>query len=1279
MNSTIRIRLQLMGMRRACHVACVALATTLGLGAPSSSTAQSTAWTQTQHGIYRATAYPSCHAINASASRALAVFPNGDIVVTGCSENGNDEDWLTVKYRGTDGAILWSATYTGSYGDDEGAAAVAIDGAGNVVVTGFTRSLTTGKEIRTIKYNGTTGAEMWNVVRNGTAGFDDRALDIAIGPGDNVFVTGQIYESPSALNIATVKYNGADGQQLWAASLNGTAAASVDTGHAIVIDASGDAYVVGVAGEAAASEFRIVKYNGTTGAQSWSVTSGLAGDAGRSIAIDPSGNVVAAGYAIGGDSVGDFRVVKLNPATGAEIWSVPVVVPGHDFVNSLAIDAAGDIVVTGTASNVIRTVKLAGADGAIVWNVTHVGASGNLNAGLGLALDSAGNALITGYSTESGTLYAMRTIKYQAADGAVLWSKDYPNSPTEVSFGYAIGVDASGNALVAGGAPDGVVNGWRVIKYAAADGTQLWTGVDPPVPGTNTLSAKSLTVSADNSRVAIAGRALDGIEDETVQVAQYDTSNGNRIWLQALPGYCLENGLKCAMKFDASGDLVIASAVYTAGSVPHIRLTKLAGATGAPIWGVTYNVTAKSWPSDLHIDASGDIVVTGMGDDGTDQWDIRTIKFNGSNGAEMWSAVFTESGTSTEEGRHVRFDAAGNVVVVGINTNPSGTIHVLKYNGATGAQMWNANAVGVPTSLAIDAAGDVVVAGTSTEGGSGSNLKTLKYNGATGAHIWSALTYGPGRTQAFSHGIAVNPAGDVFITGLTNVTNGTRWFVIKYSASVGAYVWSNTYNPNNGGGFTSSLAIVMDGNNPVLTGDFAAPGEAHGIWTAKFDGAAGTPIWTHAYGGSEATGLGIGTAIALGAPGSVFVAGNLRPLGKPQGFFLEKIFEPSAAFALTVARNGTGTGTVASTTPGINCGSDCTETYVTGAVITVIATPDAGSTFGSWAGCDSVTANQCTVTMNSARTVTATFTRNVIASDFNGDGRSDILWYHVTLGALYELQMNGFATGAAAVIDQQVDLNWKVVAVADINGDGKADVVWQNNATGEIYGLLMDGVTVAGEGLIYVEPNTNWKVVGAGDFDADGKADLLWKNDTTGDVFLLLLNGLAPAGGGVIYSEPNADWVIQKVADFNGDKRADVLWRNTATGDVFVLLMNGGTVIGGGVIYSEPNVAWQIQAAADFNGDGKADVLWRNTATGDLFMMLMDGTTITGGSVIYGEPNADWKIVAAGDYNGDTRADILWRNTATGQVFMMLMNGFTITAGDFVYTEPDQDWTILGP
>jgi len=76
-------------------------------------------------------------------------------------------------------------------------------------------------------------------------------------------------------------------------------------------------------------------------------------------------------------------------------------------------------------------------------------------------------------------------------------------------------------------------------------------------------------------------------------------------------------------------------------------------------------------------------------------------------------------------------------------------------------------------------------------------------------------------------------------------------------------------------------------------------------------------------------------------------------------------------YTLTVNKAGTGNGTV--TGPGINCGSDCQETYPSGTSVTLTATAASGSTFAGWSGCDSTSGNQCNLTMNANRTVTATF------------------------------------------------------------------------------------------------------------------------------------------------------------------------------------------------------------------------------------------------------------------------------------------------------------------
>jgi hypothetical protein len=76
---------------------------------------------------------------------------------------------------------------------------------------------------------------------------------------------------------------------------------------------------------------------------------------------------------------------------------------------------------------------------------------------------------------------------------------------------------------------------------------------------------------------------------------------------------------------------------------------------------------------------------------------------------------------------------------------------------------------------------------------------------------------------------------------------------------------------------------------------------------------------------------------------------------------------------LKVTRKGSGHGTVSSKPSGIACGSDCTETYVRGTVVTLTAAPDRSSRFVRWGGSCSGTKTTCTVTLKSDASVTAEF------------------------------------------------------------------------------------------------------------------------------------------------------------------------------------------------------------------------------------------------------------------------------------------------------------------
>jgi hypothetical protein len=81
----------------------------------------------------------------------------------------------------------------------------------------------------------------------------------------------------------------------------------------------------------------------------------------------------------------------------------------------------------------------------------------------------------------------------------------------------------------------------------------------------------------------------------------------------------------------------------------------------------------------------------------------------------------------------------------------------------------------------------------------------------------------------------------------------------------------------------------------------------------------------------------------------------------------------SASFSLTVTPAGTGTGTVTSSPAGINCGSTCSASFAQGAVVTLTASPAAGSSFAGWSGGGCSGTGTCMVTVSQATSVTATF------------------------------------------------------------------------------------------------------------------------------------------------------------------------------------------------------------------------------------------------------------------------------------------------------------------
>jgi hypothetical protein len=193
--------------------------------------------------------------------------------------------------------------------------------------------------------------------------------------------------------------------------------------------------------------------------------------------------------------------------------------------------------------------------------------------------------------------------------------------------------------------------------------------------------------------------------------------------------------------------------------------------------------------------------------------------------------------------------------------------------------------------------------------------------------------------------------------------------------------------------------------------------------------------------------------------------------------------------------------------------------------------------------------------------------------DFDGDGKSDILWRH-TSGNVALWLMNGpavvgtFGLGTVSTV-------WTIDELGDFNGDGKADILWRDSS-GTLALWLLNGGTVIGSSIIG-NVSTAWTVAGAGDFNGDGKADLLWRH-TSGAVAIWLMNGpiiVGTFGLGTV----STVWTIDKLGDFNGDGKADILWRDTS-GNVALWLLNGGTVIGSSNLgFVSPSWVTQVAGA----------------------------------------------------------------------------------------------------
>ena len=249
----------------------------------------------------------------------------------------------------------------------------------------------------------------------------------------------------------------------------------------------------------------------------------------------------------------------------------------------------------------------------------------------------------------------------------------------------------------------------------------------------------------------------------------------------------------------------------------------------------------------------------------------------------------------------------------------------------------------------------------------------------------------------------------------------------------------------------------------------------------------------------------------------------------------------------------------------------------------------------------------------------------------------------------------------------------------DFNGDGKTDILWRNKSTGQNVVWLMNGTALSSYVWIDTVADTNWEIVGTGDFNGDGKTDILWRNKSTGQNVVWLMNGTALSSYVWIDTVADTNWEIVGTGDFNGDGKTDILWRNKSTGQNVVWLMNGTALSSYVWIDTVADTNWEIVGTGDFNGEGKVAILWRNKSTGQNVVWFMNGAAFSSYVWIDTVTDTNWQIVGTGDFTGDGKTDILWRNKSTGQNVIWLMNGTAFSSYSWIDTVADTNWEIVGP
>jgi hypothetical protein len=280
--------------------------------------------------------------------------------------------------------------------------------------------------------------------------------------------------------------------------------------------------------------------------------------------------------------------------------------------------------------------------------------------------------------------------------------------------------------------------------------------------------------------------------------------------------------------------------------------------------------------------------------------------------------------------------------------------------------------------------------------------------------------------------------------------------------------------------------------------------------------------------------------------------------------------------------------------------------------------------------------------------------RHHIRNDFDGDGKSDVLFLDTSIGGTRYWKG---AAKAQAMYPGAYNLDYRYAGSGDFNGDGKADLLFtraSNNVT-----LIWSGAVKTA--AIYPGAMTaGFNVAAICDTDGDGKDDIFWSNASTGAT--RIWPGASKAAA--TYSgAQNTAYSVAACADFDGDGKADIFWHNSTTGaNQIWLSANKATKLYPG---TNSDLSWTVVGAGDVDGDGKSDLVWYIPSTNTIRFWsggMKSASTYVGTGAVGFTPKA------IGDYDGDGKADLLWSNDSARK--LRIWSAFNKAATTYPGTYP---------